>query len=262
MAKLGRSNIDASAGAKEEVARIVAQIRQRWPGVKIILRADPGFARDDLVAWVEANQVHDLFGLVRNSRPVAHIHVALAWAEEDALKTGQPARRFADFRWTTRDSWSRRRRAVAKAEWMAGRGDKGANLRFVVTSLKPKDYDARTLYEERDCARGDRERVAPGFAPHRGLPARPLRRSHLRLPTCGPIGSAPVRLLRLCPSAALRRIALPHTQLARATCATLRNKRLKIGAQITRSVRRIRIAMASACPYEDEVPIARARLCP
>ncbi len=164
---------------------------------------DPGFARDDLMVRAEANRVHDLFGLVRNSRPVAHIHVALAWAEEQALKTGQPARRFADFRWNTRDSRSRRRRAIAKAEWMAGRGDKGATPRFVVTSLKPEDYDARTLCEERDCARGDRERVAPGFALHRGLPARPLRRPHLACQHAGQSAPPPVRLLRLCPTRCL-----------------------------------------------------------
>ncbi len=186
-----------------EAARIVAQIRQRWPKVKIILRANSGFARDDLMAWVEDNRVHDLFGLARNSRPVAHTHVALAWAEEEALKTGQPARRFADFRWNTRDSRSRRRCAVAKAEWMAGRGDKGATPRFVVASLKPKDYDARTLYEERDCARGDRELIAPGFTPHRGLPARPLRRPHLGCQHAGQSAPPPVRLLRLCPTPCL-----------------------------------------------------------
>src|SRR5512134_1750660 len=120
-AKLRRSNIDASAGAVEEVARIVSRISQRWPRVKILLRADSGFARETLMAWCEANRVDYVFGLARNARLVVHIHIALAWAEEDAARTGQPARRFADFRWTTLDSWSRRRRVVAKAEWMPGR---------------------------------------------------------------------------------------------------------------------------------------------
>jgi len=140
-AKLRRANIDASAGAKEEVERIVAQIRQRWPRVKIVLRADSGVAREELMAWCEDNKVHYLFGLARNSRLVDHIHAELAWAEEEALKTGPAVRRFADFRWTTRESWSRLRRVVAKAEWMAGRGEKGANPRFIVTSLKAKDYE-------------------------------------------------------------------------------------------------------------------------
>src|SRR5690606_14221436 len=129
----------------------------RWPKVKILLRADSGFAREELMAWCEANQVDYLFGLARNPRLVDHIHVDLAWAEEEAARTGTPARRFADFRWTTRDSWSRRRRIVAKAEWMPGRGEGGANPRFVVTSLSAAAVDARTLYEELYCARGDME---------------------------------------------------------------------------------------------------------
>jgi len=156
-AKLRRANIDASAGAKEEVARIVAQIRRRWPRVRIILRADSGFAREDLMAWCEGNEVDYLFGLARNARLVERIHADLAWAEEEALQTARPARRFADFRWTTRDSWSRRRRVVAKAEWMPGRGERGANPRFLVTSIKAKEIEARTLYEELYCARGDME---------------------------------------------------------------------------------------------------------
>jgi hypothetical protein len=156
-AKLRRSNIDASAGAVEEVGRIVEQIRARWRRVRIILRGDGGFAREALMAWCEENRVDFLFGLARNARLVEHIHVPLAWAEHDAEATGRPARRFADFRWTTHDSWSRRRRVVAKAEWMPGRGDKGANPRFVVTSLKAARADARTLYEQMYCARGEME---------------------------------------------------------------------------------------------------------
>src|SRR6478672_5524389 len=156
-AKLRRSNIDASAGAVEEVARIVGQIRACWPRVRIVLRGHGGFAREALMAWCEENRVDFLFGLARNPRLVEHIHIPLAWAEQDAEATGRPARRFADFRWTTRDSWSRRRRVVAKAEWMPGRGAKGANPRFVVTSLKAARADARTLYEQIYCARGEME---------------------------------------------------------------------------------------------------------
>src|SRR5699024_5182012 len=106
-AKLRRANIDGSAGAVEEVERIVRQIRARWPRVKILLRADSGFAREELMAWCEANKVDYLFGLARNSRLTEQIHVDLAWAEEEALRRGRTSRRFADFRWTTRSSWSR-----------------------------------------------------------------------------------------------------------------------------------------------------------
>ena len=134
-AKLRRANIDASAGAVEEVARIVGQVRVRWPRVRIVLRGDSGFAREPLMLWCEENRVDYLFGLARNPRLVERIHIELASAEQDAEASERAARRFAEFRWTTRESWSRRRRVVAKAEWMPGRGARGANPRFVVTSL-------------------------------------------------------------------------------------------------------------------------------
>ncbi len=254
-AKLRRANIDGSCGAKEEVARIVAQIRQRWPQVKILLRADSGFAREELMAWAEDNKVDYLFGLARNARLVDHIHVDLAWAEADALSSGTSARRFVDFRWTTKKSWTRRRRVVAKAEWMAGRGDKGANPRFVVTSLKAKTVKARELYERLYCARGDMENRIKEcqldlFADRTS--AATMKANQLRL------WFASLAYVLL---AALRRKALAHTLLAKATCGTIRCKLLKIGAQIRISVRRIRVAMASACPYAHEFQLAHARLC-
>ena len=117
-AKLRRSNIDASAGSVEEVARIVAQIRRRWPKVRILLRADSGFARDDLMTWCEQNDVDYLFGLAKNSRLIAEIVAELAEAAEENRQSGRPARRFKDFQYRTRKSWSRQRRVVGKAEWM------------------------------------------------------------------------------------------------------------------------------------------------
>jgi len=254
-AKLRRSNIDASAGAVEEIARIVARIRERWPKVRILLRADSGFAREALMAWCEANKVDFLFGLARNSRLVDRIHVELAWAEDEAERTGKPSRRFADFRWTTLDSWSKRRRVVAKAEWMPGRGENGANPRFVVTSLPARELEARRLYERLYCARGDMENRIKEcqldlFADRTS--AATMKANQLRL------WFASMAYVLL---AALRRIALGHTQLEKATCGSLRLKLLKIGAQVTITVRRIRVAMASACPYAEEFALAHARLC-
>jgi Transposase DDE domain group 1 len=152
-AKLRRSNIDASAGAGAEIERIVAQIRARWPRVKIVLRADSGFARDQLMAWCEANGVDYVFGLPRNERLVGAIADDLAAAQLESLAQGGPARRFADFAWRTLDSWSRARRVVAKAEHLP----QGPNPRFVVTSLDAGTSDARTLYEAVYCARGEVE---------------------------------------------------------------------------------------------------------
>jgi hypothetical protein len=152
-AKLRRSNIDASAGAVEEVGRIVKQIRARWQSVRIILRADSGFARDELMDWCEANGVDYVFGLARNKRLEKKIAEALEEASFAAKASGQAARVFRDFLWSTKDSWSCRRRVVAKAEWTVA----GANPRFIVTSLEPEYWEAQPLYEELYCARGDME---------------------------------------------------------------------------------------------------------
>ena len=152
-AKLRRSNIDASAGAVEEVARIVAQIRRRWPRVRILLRADSGFARETLMAWCEAHRVDFLFGLARNDRLEAAISAELIMATTDSIRTGKPARRFKDFTYATLDSWSRERRVIGKAEVTGGE----ANPRFIVTSLKAAEVGAQHLYEKVYCARGEME---------------------------------------------------------------------------------------------------------
>ena len=253
-AKLRRANIDASAGAKDEVARIVAQIRQRWPRTRILLRADSGFARDDLMDWAERNRVDFVFGLARNARLVDRISIDLAWAEDEADTTGQAARRFTEFRWQTLESWSRKRRVIAKAEWMPGRGEKGANPRFIVTSVKPAQVDARTLYERVYCARGEMENRIKEcqldlFADRTSTAT--LRANQLRL------WFAAMAYVLMC---ALRRIGLAHTQFAEATCGTLRLALLKIGARVTKSVRRIKLAMASAHTWQHEWALTHARL--
>jgi hypothetical protein len=147
------ANIDASAGSVEEMARIVTRIRARWPQVRILLRADSGFAREGLMGWCENNGADYLFGLAKNSRLVGEIEGELAAAQEQSQKTEKPARRFKDFMWQTRQSWSRERRVVAKAEWTEGK----ANPRFVVTSLGREEHEARHLYEKLYCARGEME---------------------------------------------------------------------------------------------------------
>jgi hypothetical protein len=254
-AKLRRADIDASAGAVEEIARIVARIRAAWPQVRIVLRADSGFARDEIMAWAEANGVDYVLGLARNTRLVAHIQSDLAAAEAAAERSGQTERRFADFPWSTRDSWSRSRRVVAKAEWMPGRGERSANPRFVVTSLAASEIDAQTLYEKVYCARGDMENRIKEcqldlFADRTS--AATMRANQLRL------WFASMAYVLM---SALRRRALAKTELARATCGTIRTKLLKIGALVTVSVRRIRVAMASACPYAAVFRLAHRRLC-
>jgi hypothetical protein len=153
VAMLRRSNIDASAGVVEEVARIVTRIRRRWPKTRILLRGDSGFAREALMAWCEASRVDFLFGLARNERLEQAIKTELMEASLDSLRTSRPARRFKDFPWSTLDSWSRDRRVIGKAEVTGG----AANPRFVVTSLKPIEGGAQHLYEVIYCARGEME---------------------------------------------------------------------------------------------------------
>jgi hypothetical protein len=251
-AKLRKANIDAAAGAVEEVARITAQIRKAWPRTRILLRADSGFCREALMTWCEDNRVDYVFGLARNNRLVGEIENELAWAEEDARKSGKPARRFKDFRWSTLDSWSRRRRVVAKAEWTHGE----ANPRFVVTSLKAAETPMRQLYEEVYCARGEMEnrlKECQGdlFADRTSTATMAANQLRLWL--------ASMAYVLMC---ALRRIGLKHTGFAEATCGTLRLrlKLLKIGARITVSVRRIKLAMTSAHPWRGEWALAHARL--
>jgi hypothetical protein len=248
--KLRRANIDASAGAIEETARIVAQIRARWPAVRIVLRADSGFAREALMSWCEVNGVDFLFGLAKNERLVAEIAGELAAAEEESKTTGQPARRFKEFQWSTRDSWSRPRRIIAKAEWTGG----SANPRFVVTSLSLEDAAPQQLYEEIYCARGDMENRIKEcqldlFADRTS--AATMRANQLRL------WFASMAYVLLC---ALRRLALQHTQFAKATCGTIRLKLLKIGALVCTSFRRIKFAMASGYPYQRDFALAHAQL--
>lgn len=249
-AKLRPANIDAAAGSTEEVSRLVGQIRARWPRVRIVLRADSGFARDGLMRWCEASRVHYLFGLARNTRLVAQIEAELAEAAAESGATGMPARRFKDFMWTTRKSWSCRRRVVGKAEWTRGE----ANPRFVVTSLDPQDADARTLYEDFYCARGEMENRIKEcqldlFADRTSTAT--MKANQLRLW----FASMAYVLLE-----GLRRIALQVTGLADATCGSIRLKLFKVAAFVRITVRRVKISIASRHPWQRDWAIAHAAL--
>ena len=251
-AKLRSADKDAADGAKEEIARIVSQIRESWPDVRIILRADSGFARDDLMDWCETNGVDFIFGLARNVRLVGAIGRELVLARRASRRFGRAERRFAVLdEWDTRDGWAKPRKVVAKAEWL----DDKANPRFLVTSLHWSDGDARKLYEDIYCARGEMENrikecQSDLFAGRTS--AASMRANQLRLWFAA---------FAYVVMAALRRIGLTGTDLAKATCGTIRLKLLKIGALITKSVRRVRIAFASSCPHQATFAIAHHRLC-
>ena len=249
-AKLRSANADAAAGAVEEVARVVAQIRRRWPCTRILLRGDSGFCREALMAWCEANRVDYVFGLAGNERLDKAVVPELISATIESIRTGKPARCFKDFTYRTLNSWSRERRVVGKAEVTGGE----SNPRFIVTSLAPSEAQARHLYEKVYCARGDMENRIKEcqldlFADRTSTATMPANQLRLWF--------ASMAYVLLC---ALRRIGLAFTQFAEATCGTIRLKLLKLGALVTVSVRRIKIAMASACPWQYEFGLAQALL--
>jgi hypothetical protein len=239
-ARLRPANQDAAAGSVEEASRIVAQLRQRWPQVKIVLRADSGFCREALMAWCEQNSVDYVFGLQRNQRLRRIIGAQMHQAHMLHQTTGKAARVFAEFDYQTHKSWSRARRVVAKAEHL----DKGENPRFVVTSLTPQQWVAQDLYEKFYCARGEMEnRIKEQmclFADR--LSTDEMKGNQLRLY----FSALAYSLVE-----ALRRLALKGTEWAQAQVDTIRLKLLKIGAIVRISARRIVLQMSSAYPWKD-----------
>jgi hypothetical protein len=237
-ARLRRSNIDASAGAIGELEPIIDRIWQRWPKTQIVLRADSGFAREEILSWCEQHGVDYVIGLAKNSRLIRKIARESKRARRRFGRTGQAARFFRDFRYRTLLSWSRSRRVVGKAEYLA----KGSNPRFVVTSLAAP---ARALYEDIYCGRGEmenriKEQQLDLFADRTS--AASMRSNQLRLY----FSSFAYVLLET-----MRRVGLRGTEMARAQCGTIRLKLLKIGALVSVSVRRVRFRMASGYPYAD-----------
>jgi hypothetical protein len=239
-AKLRTSDIDGAKGSVEEVARIVKQLREPWPDVRIILRADSGFCREELMVWCEGQERVDyIFGIARNSRLLRAIEDELQEAGRIYKETDRSARVFADFMYQTLESWSRERRVVGKAEHLA----KGQNPRFVVTTLSPQEYDARALYEDLYCARGEMENRIKEQQNHLfadGTSSGKMRANQLRLW----FSSVAYLLMH-----ALRRLGLNGTELEKAQCNTIRLKLLKIGAVIRMTVRRIWISLSESYPY-------------
>jgi hypothetical protein len=250
-AKLRSSRVDAADGSVGEVARIVGQIRKRWPATSIVIRADSGFCRDDLMRWCEDNGVKYVIGLAGNARLVAKIAPELRKARRTFKRTGQPARVFAEFRYRTRKSWAVARRVVAKAEWTQGE----ANPRFIVTNVDAEKGDARFLYEDVYCQRGEMEnqlKECQGELFADRTPTPTMRANQLRL------WLASMAYVLMC---AVRRIGLSGTKFEAATCGTIRLQLLKIGALVTVSVRRVKVAFATACPAREIFALAQRRLC-
>jgi hypothetical protein len=243
-ARLREANHDASFDSLREIQRIVAQIRAAWPEVKIILRGDSGFCRNELMNWCEAQRVDFLFGMARNQRLRRIIGAEMHAATEQWKQTGKPARVFSEFHYQTKKrkkgGWDRERRVVAKAEHIDGK----ENPRFVVTSLTSEEWPPQALYEELYCERGNMEnRIKEQFSLFADrVSAETMRANQMRLYL-----SAMAYILM----SGLRRLGLKATELAQAQVSTIRTKLLKIGAQIRVTVRKVWVSMASSYPWQD-----------
>jgi Transposase DDE domain group 1 len=240
-ARLRTADHGEAHGALEELVRIITQIRAAWPHVRILVRGDSGFCRDEIMTWCEAHDVDYLFGLAKNSRLLERIEQPLADAHARYLGTAVAARVFVELRYRTLDSWSCERRVVAKAEWLA----KGANPRFVVTSLTEQEREGQALYEEDYCARGDMEnRIKEQqlwlFADRTSTALLPSNQLRLYFSS--------VAYLLL---SALRRLGLVGTEMANAQCGTMRLRLLKIGALVRVTVRRVWVSLASSYAWRE-----------
>jgi hypothetical protein len=248
-ARLRPSNQEASAGSVQEVERIVRQMRGRWPGVRIVLRADSGFCREELLVWCENNEVDYVFGLARNRRLRRKIAAPLREAKQEQQRTGKAARRFTEFFYRTRKSWSRWRRVVAKAEYL----EKGENPRFLVTSLDAPMWPAQELYERFYCARGEMEnRIKEQLRLFSDrLSTETMRANQLRLY----FSSLAYVLVH-----ALRRLGLRGTEWASAQVETIRLRLLKIAAEVRLTARRVWVRYSRAYPWKKLFAVAYAAL--
>jgi len=249
-AKLRPADVDGAAGSVKHLDRIVKQIRTKWPKVQIVIRGDSGFCRERIMAWCEVNGVDYLLGLAKNKRLERILGKELQEAKQQFEATGKAARVFKDFSYRTRKSWSRSRRVIGKAEHLR----KGSNPRFVVTNLTPDMFDARTLYEQEYCARGEmenriKEQQLYLFADRTS--AHTMRANQLRLW----FSSVAYTLLQV-----IRQFGLRGTKLARARCDTIRLKLLKLGALVRVTVRRVWVSLSESCPYQTLFATVHANL--
>jgi len=240
-AKLRPADIDGAAGSVKQLDRIVKQIRKDWPNVQIVIRADSGFCRDNIMSWCEANDVKFVLGLAKNKRLKRAIGKEIHEAKQAFEATGEAARVFKDFCYQTKKSWSRERRVIGKAEYLA----KGENPRFVVTNLSMDEFDAATVYEKEYCGRGDmenriKEQQLYLFADRTS--ASTMRANQLRLW----LSSVAYVLVNT-----LREVGLKGTQFEKAQCHTIRNKLFKIGAVIRVTVRKVWVSLSQSYPYAE-----------
>jgi hypothetical protein len=257
-AKLRVSNIDPSEGVVEELQRIIGRIRDKWPEVRIIVRGDSGFCREEVMSWCEGNGVDYVFGIARNNRLLKRLEKALKKVKRKYLIHKKPQRIYRNIWYRTLNSWSRKRRVVGKAEYLS----MGENPRFIVTSISKEEIEGKRLYEELYCKRGDMENRIKEQQLHLfsdRTSSATMRANQLRLW----FSCVAYVLLNL-----LREKALKGTEFAKLQCESIRVKLLKIGAQVRVSVRRVYMSLASGYPYQgvflkilENIKRARPLLC-
>jgi hypothetical protein len=237
-ARLRQANVGPAEGTVKELDRMVTQIREQWPQVKLVIRADSAFSRDDIMRWCEEHEVDYVLGLARNARLERMIASEMEQACAESKATGRPFRSYKDFEYQTLDSWSRERRVVGKAEYLIDK----RNARFVVTSLSSEAFAGQTLYENEYCGRGEMEnriKEQKSFLFSDRTSAATMHANQLRL------WFSSVAYLMM---STLRRLGLAGTELAKAQCDTIRLKLFKIGARITITTRKIWISLSSSYP--------------
>ena len=253
-ARLRPSTIDAATGVVGVLSRIIQQIREHWPQVRIIVRGDSGFCRENLMNWCEHNQVDYILGLAKNKRLLRMIGGQMHEAKQACEQSGQAARVFTDLDYRTTRSWSRSRRTVVKAEHLPG--IRGENPRLVVTSIGIEELDARTLYEDHYCARGDmenriKEQQLDLFADRTSCAT--MRANQIRLT----LSTIAYTLL-----SALRRLGLKDTALAHAQCGRIRSRLLKIGARVIVTARKVWVSLSESFPLQEVFAAAYRQLTP
>ena len=240
--RLRTADRGAADGSVEELSRIVERIRDSWPHTRIVVRGDSDFGKDEIMVWCEDHDVDYVFGCSQNLRLNAMIERDLNKSRSRCLVSGKASRRYRDLRYRTLTSWSCDRRVVAKAEWLPGL--RGRNARYVVTNIPRKNVGARELYEQLYCARGDMENRIKGqlwlFSD------RPS--AHIML----------ANQLRMYFSAlagfivdTVRRVGLKDTRCARWRVDTIRSRLFKLAGRVTKTVRRLRLCLASTFPLQD-----------
>ena len=254
LAQLRPSNIDGARGARNVIRRIIRMIRARWPRIKILVRGDSGFVRENLIKWCENNSIDYVFGLARNNNLLQKAQKVRGKAAKGMIDTNEPTRAYGDFYHRTKsESWTWPRRVIVKAEHRPG---KSPQCRFLVTSLNRQAAMPKEIYENIYCPRGDMENRIKDcqldlFGDH--MSAHDYRANQLRLILAG---FAYVLI------DSIRREALQGTKLAKAVPGTIRLKLLKVGARVINSVRRIKISMPDAYPYKDLFFKTHAALAP